>query len=471
MKKVFKLSLASLVAMSVATQLVQADETTPSTTSQTSTTSSTQVTSTSTTTSSSATATTESNASQEPATAQTEAQRQALINSLSSAPGLSFPMGRSDLHPQKQARSLVASSMVNISNGISADVAGTPGKGFIDVSSHNGFISVAAYQKMKAYGVTGVVVKLTEATSYINPYATQQVANAKAAGMKVSAYHYSWFSSESAARNEANYFVAAARSIGLDNNTVMVNDFEEKQIFGMSNHTKDSLAFADQLAKNGYNNVVHYSFLSLFNSGVLNVDSLGKKNIWVAAYPYTVTSENYYPYFTAWQWTSQLTFPGIRGNFDISADYDGRFTSNSALDPAAGATAVYRAYNPNTGEHVYTINTNEYLNVLSLGWQGESVAWNAAYEGNPIYRVYNPNTGEHFYTLDSNEADYLQSVGWQKEGISFYSSFSQEIPIYRVFNPNATGPGSHHFTTNEGERDVLVSRGWRNEGIAFYGIN
>lgn len=470
MKKVFKLSLASLVAMSVATQLVQADETTQSTTSQTSTTSSTQVTSTSTTTSSSATATTESNASQEPAATQTEAQRQALINSLSSAPGLSFPMGRSDLHPQKQARSLVASSMVNISNGISADVAGTPGKGFIDVSSHNGFISVAAYQKMKTYGVTGVVVKLTEATSYINEYAIQQIANAKAAGMKVSAYHYSWFTSTSSARAEANFFASVANSMGLDGNTVMVNDFEEPRILGASDHTSDSLAFVDQLAKNGYGNVVHYASLSIFNR-YLNPALLGNKNIWVAAYPDTVTSENYYQYFTAWQWTSQLTFPGIRGNFDISADYDGRFTSNPALDPAAGATAVYRAYNPNTGEHVYTINTNEYLNVLSLGWQGESVAWNAAYEGNPIYRVYNPNTGEHFYTLDSNEADYLQAVGWQKEGISFYSSFSQEIPIYRVFNPKATGPGSHHFTKNKGERDVLVSRGWRNEGIAFYGIN
>ena len=29
-----------------------------------------------------------------------------------------------------------------------------------------------------------------------------------------------------------------------------------------------------------------------------------------------------------------------------------------------------------------------------------------------MYRLYNPNSGEHFYTADSNERDHLTGVGW-----------------------------------------------------------
>ncbi|MDH6365819.1 hypothetical protein M2139_002843 [Enterococcus sp. PF1-24] len=40
--------------------------------------------------------------------------------------------------------------------------------------------------------------------------------------------------------------------------------------------------------------------------------------------------------------------------------------------------------------------------------------------------------------------------------------------IYRVFNPNATGPGSHLFTKSRTEAEWLIGLGWRDEGIAFY---
>ena len=40
---------------------------------------------------------------------------------------------------------------------------------FIDISSHNGVISVSEFLSLKSQGITGVVVKLTEGTSYTNP--------------------------------------------------------------------------------------------------------------------------------------------------------------------------------------------------------------------------------------------------------------------------------------------------------------
>lgn len=123
---------------------------------------------------------------------------------------------RSDLYPSIQLFSAIPAVSVTNTN--------TPSKSFIDISSHNGTISVADFQKMKSYGVTGVVIKLTEATSYINPYAQSQINNAMTAGLKVSAYHYSWFKTDAEAVAEANYFAKAAKSFGLSSGTMMVND-------------------------------------------------------------------------------------------------------------------------------------------------------------------------------------------------------------------------------------------------------
>ncbi len=86
---------------------------------------------------------------------------------------------------------------------ISAGDPSTPKQDFIDISSHNGEITVEQFKLIKSYGVSAVVVKLTEATSYRNPLAASQIANAKAAGLIVHAYHYSWFTTEAQAKAEA----------------------------------------------------------------------------------------------------------------------------------------------------------------------------------------------------------------------------------------------------------------------------
>ncbi|WP_420796822.1 hypothetical protein [Bifidobacterium callitrichos] len=36
---------------------------------------------------------------------------------------------------------------------------------------------------------------------------------------------------------------------------------------------------------------------------------------------------------------------------------------------------MYRLYNPNSGEHVYTTSKVEYENVGRAGWHKEGVAW------------------------------------------------------------------------------------------------
>lgn len=127
---------------------------------------------------------------------------------------------------------------------------------------------------------------------------------------------------------------------------------------------------------------------------------------------------------------------------------------------------VYRVYNPNSGEHLHTLNGGEKDNLMSLGWVYEGISMQIDGSGSNLYRAYNPNSGEHFYTKDSKEIDKIKRAGWRYEGVAW------KVPnggqkVYRLFNPNARDAGSHHYTLTESEKNDLVKRGWRYEGVSW----
>lgn len=84
--------------------------------------------------------------------------------------------------------------------------------------------------------------------------------------------------------------------------------------------------------------------------------------------------------------------------------------------------------------------------------------------------MYNPNAGDHHYTVHLFEKNHLVSVGWRYEGIGWYSDTKKSVPLYRAYNPNAKA-GSHNYTVSNNEQQILLRAGWRNEGIAWYGVN
>lgn len=204
---------------------------------------------------------------------------------------------------------------------------------FIDISSHNGVISVSDYQRLKSQGITGVVVKLTEGTSYTNPYARAQIANAQAAGLRVSAYHYSHYETAAEARAEAQYFVRVAQSMGLSGSTTMVNDMEERSMLN-GDLNANTQVWKDEMNHLGYSNNVYYTMASWLDikGGKLNTAKFGLSNLWVAhclyAYTYldqeSAKSLSYYSNTAAWQYTS--VSPKLLHALDESIDYTGRFT-------------------------------------------------------------------------------------------------------------------------------------------------
>lgn len=138
-------------------------------------------------------------------------------------------------------------------------------------------------------------------------------------------------------------------------------------------------------------------------------------------------------------------------------------------------STVLRAYNPNSGAHLFTISQKEMNEAVAAGWEQEDAAtWVAPAQGNTVYRAYNENSGEHFFTMDKGELADLVAVGWTDEGTTFNSDAKKGVPVYRLFNPNAkeadgTAAGSHHYTTSIVEAKEMVQNGWTDEGVALYG--
>ena len=144
-------------------------------------------------------------------------------------------------------------------------------------------------------------------------------------------------------------------------------------------------------------------------------------------------------------------------------------TATPTPTPTIKTAPMYRLYNPNSGEHFYTASVTERDHLDQIGWDDEGIAWYVPTEtGDPVYRLYNPYAGDHHYTMDRAEADNLVSVGWNDEGIGWHSD-GKEVPVYRLYNPNAV-TGTHHYTTSVEERDFLDEIGWNYEGIGWYGI-
>lgn len=242
-------------------------------------------------------------------------------------------------------------------------------------------------------------------------------------------------------------------------------------------------ALTDKRTATEYDNA--YTFGFIFDEGARNEPELSANPNAVnndyffkfdsSNYTYSVTDYGYGYWYCNTSFSDRLvdflreTYPNAKiYGYDETSEiaWEGMPLNYVTIEVYAN---VYRLYNPNSGEHFFTVNKEESDWLTSLGWKYEGIAWYApGKKEKPVYRVYNPNAGDHHYTLDAAEKDWLVSLGWKDEGIAFYSPEQGGTAINRVYNPNAVA-GSHFFTQNTGEYNYLDSIGWTAEGTAFYG--
>jgi hypothetical protein len=121
-------------------------------------------------------------------------------------------------------------------------------------------------------------------------------------------------------------------------------------------------------------------------------------------------------------------------------------------------------------------STNFWANLWPFGspdrfWLDENVlgkAYKSSVLGTiPLYRYFNKNSGDHMYTIDPNEANGLPAIGFVAEGITGYvygSQVANTIPVYRYLSNNSHG----HFYTYDYSELGGGNSGYRYEGVAFY---
>ena len=158
----------------------------------------------------------------------------------------------------------------------------------------------------------------------------------------------------------------------------------------------------------------------------------------------------------------------ITGIIDTSGDIE-EIVTYTKSSTSMQQLSLYRLYNPNSGEHFYTLSEGERNLIEAAGWTNEGTAWITPSRGDDVYRLYNPNGGEHLYTMNNLEYDNLATRGWIKEGVAFRSSNEKLVPVYRSYNPNSFA-NNHLYTESLLENSELVSLGWKDEEIAFYSL-
>ncbi len=348
-----------------------------------------------------------------------------------------------------------------------------PRRDVVDIASYQYWMKQTDFNALRSAGVKTVVVKLTEGETYINPSAKSQINMAKSAGLTVATYHY--VSNPTRIQYEAAHYAKVAKSFGLPNTTVMIEDAEFPST--AYNWTNVSVVFKNTMASHGFHNIRYYASQSWINSGVMNTSTLGAKNMWVAQYPpgtpstYAAmwkNSNTTNSAYGAWQYTSQMRYQGTtnlkNNNLDTSIDYNNIFKGLPA-----GQSEVYRLYNRYTGEHFYTKSYTERTHLMSVGWQDEGIGWITSSSGTPVYRVYNPyaSGGDHYYTTSKYEAQQLVKKGWRWDNNGapvFYSNGSKNL--YVAYNPNAKS-GAHNYTTSAYEQNTLLNKGWKYGAVAW----
>lgn len=146
----------------------------------------------------------------------------------------------------------------------------------------------------------------------------RNIQNAKAAGVKVGVYHYSYATSVENARQEAEFCLSLVRESGVSLDLPIYFDIEDQSI--AVNHDKNirtemCIAFCSEIEKNGYWAGV-YANLNWYNN-YLNKSDLAKRyTLWLAQY-----NDTHDMNCDIWQYSSSGHINGISGNVDLNIMY------------------------------------------------------------------------------------------------------------------------------------------------------
>lgn len=186
----------------------------------------------------------------------------------------------------------------------------------IDVSRYQGEVN---WQAVAAAGKQFAMVRIGSSSSggvYIDPYFQRNVAGAKAAGLKVGAYYYTYARTDEAVINEVSAFLAVLEGLRLEYPVFV--DVEDNSLKTLPRAELTRLVrFAmDILDQKGWL-PGFYTYTSFANSN-LDMAALAAYPFWVADYRGYV---GYQGSYDLWQYSSTGRVNGVSGNVDLDYSY------------------------------------------------------------------------------------------------------------------------------------------------------
>ena len=200
---------------------------------------------------------------------------------------------------------------------------GDPPYRYIDVSRYQGKITLDGWRKVKAAGYKGVMLKTVSTNKklskradglYIDPTFETNYRNARAAGLDVGVYYYTYATSEAMADAELALVREAVR--GKELTMPVCVDVEENKLKPLSTlDLTNVVAYAlEKVEAMGF-----YAQLYTYTGYSYELDMqrlAGRWDVWLADYtgePPAVTFK-----YNSHQHTSKGRVPGISGNVDLN---------------------------------------------------------------------------------------------------------------------------------------------------------
>ncbi|MGA3414638.1 GH25 family lysozyme [Lactiplantibacillus plantarum] len=241
-----------------------------------------------------------------------------------------------------------AAAMAVLFLGLNANAARMD---MVDVSNNNGYMSTAEYTSMRnEFGVKAVTVKISEGSTYKDPYAASNIANVQAAGLYINGYHFARYATKAQAIAEADFAGQTAKAAGLPIGAVLATDVESQEANNQSKATNDrnNAAFMKEIQKFGYRADIYTS-----GSWANNKMTIKGKTGWIASYPYVVSGKNWYSTNHAWQWSSTAKFRISYGGFDVSQLNSNYYTAGQKSRVKPTNKGAVKANNRKANKHIY----------------------------------------------------------------------------------------------------------------------
>lgn len=200
---------------------------------------------------------------------------------------------------------------------------GDPPYRYLDVSRYQGKITLDGWRKVKSAGYKGVMLKTVSTNRklskradglYIDPTFERNYRNARAAGLDVGAYYYTYATSEAMA--DAELALLRQAVYGKEFSLPVCVDVEENKLKQLSTLDLSNLAAyaLEQVERMGF-----YAQLYTYTGYKYELDMArlsSRWDVWLA--DYTGKTPNVTFNYNAHQHTSKGAVPGISGDVDLN---------------------------------------------------------------------------------------------------------------------------------------------------------